>query len=162
MTFECTNLCLINSIIRIIFRSQSFPGIFLEDNSLTAWIITNKAFYAFEYALAFFYFQTSQRFGVCLDTAWFLDAEEDPLRAIDEFQDRLYGVHLKDFVFNADGKHEDVIIGTGGLDLPKFMKKLQEIDYNGYLSLEYEGDEHNPIPNTVKCVEAVRNVIREL
>jgi sugar phosphate isomerase/epimerase len=106
--------------------------------------------------------KTSQRFGVCIDTAWFLDADEDPVQAIDEFKDRVYGVHLKDFVFDAEGKHQDVIIGTGGLDLPVFMKRLRDIGYNGYLALEYEGDEHDPIPSTLECVKAVRKVIAEL
>lgn len=106
--------------------------------------------------------KTSERFGVCIDTAWFLDAGEDPVAAIDAFKDRLYGVHLKDFVFDENDRHEDVIVGTGGLDLPTFMKKLQDMGYDGYLSLEYEGDEHNPIPNTLKCVAAVRKVINRL
>ena len=41
-------------------------------------------------------------------------------------------------------------------------KQLQDIGYNGYLSLEYEGDEHNPIPSTLECVQAVRNAIAGL
>ena len=103
--------------------------------------------------------RTSKRFGLCLDTAWFLDAGCEPLEAIDRFSDRIYGVHLKDFVFDEEGNHEDVIIGTGGLDMPGLMVKLKAIGFNGYLSIEYEGDVDNPIPAVKECVQVAEEVI---
>jgi len=106
--------------------------------------------------------QTSPRFGLCLDTAWFLDADCDPVEAIDVFQDRLQGVHLKDFVFDDQGGHEDVIIGTGGLDLPVFMQRLQDVGFDGYLSIEYEGDPDNPLPQVQECVRVIQEVIDTL
>jgi len=109
-----------------------------------------------------FFAKTSKAFGLCLDTAWFLDAKEDPVAAVDKFADRLYGVHLKDFTFNVEGKHKDVIIGHGGLDLPLFMKKLQDIEFDGYLSLEYEGNPEAPLPDVIKCLDEIRGVIDAL
>jgi sugar phosphate isomerase/epimerase len=103
--------------------------------------------------------KTSPHFGLCLDTAWFLDADCDPVEAIQLFQDRLYGVHLKDFVFDDQGEHKDVIIGTGGLDLPAFMQRLKLIGFDGYLSIEYEGDPDNPLPQVKECVRAIQEVI---
>jgi sugar phosphate isomerase/epimerase len=103
--------------------------------------------------------KTSSRFGLCLDTAWFLDAGCDPVEAIDVFQDRLYGVHLKDFVFDDRGGHQDVIIGRGGLDLPTFMGRLWEIGFDGYLSIEYEGDPDHPLPQVIECVKVVQAVL---
>jgi sugar phosphate isomerase/epimerase len=105
--------------------------------------------------------KTSSRFGLCLDTAWFLDAASDPVEAIDLFQDRLFGVHLKDFVFDDQGGHRDVIIGTGGLDLPAFMQRLKDVGFDGYLSIEYEGDPDNPLPQVKECVRVVREAMRE-
>jgi len=106
--------------------------------------------------------QTSPRFGLCLDTAWFLDAGCDPVEAIDLFKDRLYGVHLKDFVFDDQGGHQDVIVGNGGLDLPAFMQRLKDIGFDGYLSIEYEGDPDNAVPAVKECVQVVQNVIAAL
>jgi sugar phosphate isomerase/epimerase len=105
---------------------------------------------------------TSPRFGLCLDTAWFLDAGCDPVEAIDVFQDRLQGVHLKDFVFDDQGGHQDVIIGTGGLDLPLFMQRLRDVGFDGYLSIEYEGDPDNPLPQVQECVRVIQEVIDTL
>ncbi len=106
--------------------------------------------------------KTSSRFGLCLDTAWFLDAGCDPVEAIDLFQDRIYGVHLKDFVFDDEGGHRDVIIGTGGLDMPAFMGRLKEIGFDGYLSIEYEGDPDRPLPQVQECVRVAQGVIDAL
>lgn len=49
---------------------------------------------------------TSTRIGLCLDTAWALDSHEDPLKMVEEFGSRLYGLHVKDFVFDRVGKPE--------------------------------------------------------
>jgi sugar phosphate isomerase/epimerase len=106
--------------------------------------------------------RTSKRFGICLDTAWFFDAGEDPFTVLEKYRDRLYGVHLKDFGFDEEGNAYDVIIGEGKLDLPRFMKELANIEYSGYLSIEYEGDADNPVPNTVRCVKAVQGAIDEV
>jgi inosose dehydratase len=106
--------------------------------------------------------KTSDRFGLCADTAWFLDADCEPLEAISRYGSRVFGVHLKDFVFDGDGKPEDVILGTGGLDLPQFMKDLDDIGFDGYCSIEYEGDADNPLPKVKECVQVVEEVIAAL
>lgn len=106
--------------------------------------------------------ETSPRIGLCLDTAWLLDVGEDPVEAAERYGERLYGVHLKDFVFDEEGRPEDVIVGTGGLDLPAFMAKLRDLNFSGYLSLEYEGDPENPLPKVKECIAAVRKVLAEM
>jgi sugar phosphate isomerase/epimerase len=99
--------------------------------------------------------KTSPRIGLMLDTAWALDAGENPIAMAEEFKDRLFGLHLKDFVFDRARKPEDVIVGEGNLDIVKLSALLNEIDYNGLYVLEYEGDVENPVPALKKCVEAI-------
>ena len=41
---------------------------------------------------------------------------------MEKFGKRMYGVHVKDFVFDRAGKWEDVVVGTGNLKLKEFMK----------------------------------------
>ncbi len=101
--------------------------------------------------------ETSPRIGLMLDTAWALDAHEDPVAMADEFGERLYGVHLKDFVFDRSGKQEDVVVGAGNLKLPQLMHTLRQHSFDGNLILEYEGDVDDPAPALSECV----NVIRE-
>lgn len=99
---------------------------------------------------------SSANIGLCLDTAWMLDSGEDPLAVARRFRSRLYGLHLKDFVFDRAGRPADVIIGTGNLDLPSLAGYLAESDFDGYLTLEYEGDSEDPVPPIRECLEAVR------
>ena len=99
----------------------------------------------------------SSNVGLCLDTAWALDSGDDPIELAKTFQERLYGVHIKDFIFDRAGKPGDVIVGSGNLDLPALATFLTEIDYQGYLTLEYEGDEYNPTPALKECVDAIRS-----
>ena len=100
--------------------------------------------------------QTSNRIGLCLDTAWAMTANEDPQRMAETFVDRLYGLHIKDFVFDRAGKPEDVVVGTGNLDLPSLIGFLKGLDTLGWVALEYEGDADNPVPAITKCVDAVK------
>lgn len=99
---------------------------------------------------------TSDRIGLCLDTAWALDAREDPVKMAERFADRLYGLHVKDFVFDRAGKPEDVVVGTGNLDMVALYNVLKDSDFNGYTVIEYEGDVDNPVPALTDCVTAIR------
>ena len=106
--------------------------------------------------LRYVFERTSPRVGLCLDTAWAIDSREDPIAMAREFADRLYGVHLKDFVYDPSRHPEDVIIGEGNLDLPDFLVTLDEIGFDGTFVLEYEGDVEDPVPALKQCVEAVK------
>ena len=106
--------------------------------------------------------QTSDRIGLMLDTAWALDSGEDPLAMAEQFGNRMYGVHVKDFVFDQARKPADVVVGRGNLDLPGLVRILQAIDFQGATILEYEGDIENPVPALTQCVQEIRNVVEHV
>lgn len=99
--------------------------------------------------------KTSTRVGLSLDTAWGIDAREDPIEMVKEFGHRLHIVHIKDFTYKPDRTPEDVVVGTGILDLTKLDESLSEVGFSGEAILEYEGDVNDPIPALRKCVAAV-------
>jgi len=101
-----------------------------------------------------------KRIGLCLDTAWCLDSGEDPVKLVGQFGERLYGLHIKDFVFDRARKPKDVVVGTGNLDLAKLNEALKKVNFGGYAVLEYEGDVENPAPAVTECVKAVRAKMR--
>ena len=105
--------------------------------------------------LAAVFARTSPRIGLCLDTAWALDAHEDPVAMAEKFADRLYGVHLKDFVFDRAGRQSDVVIGEGNLDLPRMLALIEANEHTASVVIEYEGDVANPGPALTKCVQKV-------
>jgi inosose dehydratase len=103
-------------------------------------------------ALAWVFSQTSERIGLMLDTAWALDAGEDPVGLVEKFGTRLYGLHVKDFTFDTARRHKDVVVGTGNLNLAKLAAALKKVGFKGQTILEYEGDVENPVPALSDCV----------
>jgi len=100
--------------------------------------------------------QTNERIGLSLDTAWAIDARQDPVEMARRFGDRLYGIHVKDFTYRPDRTPEDVVAGEGLLDLEGLLAAVKSLPFQGYAVLEYEGDADNPVPPIQRCVEAVR------
>ena len=102
---------------------------------------------------------TSINIGLCLDTAWMLDSGYDPVEIADKYRDRLHGVHVKDFIFARDGHPEDTIIGEGNLRLDALIQLLSDTGYDQFLTIEYEGDVEDPVPNCKKCVEVIKTAL---
>ena len=106
-------------------------------------------------ALRWVFGKTSARIGLNLDTAWALDSGENPLEMAREFGDRLHLVHIKDFTFGRNRTPEDVVVGTGNLDLVALDEVLTSIGFAGEAILEYEGDIENPVPALRECVQRI-------
>jgi len=100
--------------------------------------------------------KVGKRVGLHLDTAWAIDAKQNPVEMAERFADRLVGVHIKDFTYSPQREPSDVLIGTGSLDLPRFTALLRSIHFAGPLVIEYEGDENNPVPALSACVKRLR------
>ncbi|MEM1108729.1 MAG: sugar phosphate isomerase/epimerase [Planctomycetota bacterium] len=99
--------------------------------------------------------------GVCIDTAWCMQTGPyagQPVEWAKHYADAVFGVHYKDFVFDRDARWHDVVVGTGTLDLPAFVKALDDNGFNGTAVLEYEADVENPVPALTKCVEEMRKL----
>jgi sugar phosphate isomerase/epimerase len=97
--------------------------------------------------------------GLCIDTAWCMQIgphRGKPIEWAEQFKDRLYGVHYKDFTFDRSGMWTDVVVGTGNLDMPGFVAKLEEVNFDGFAVIEYEGDVENPVPALTECVRTMR------
>ncbi len=109
-------------------------------------------------ALRDMFAKTTPNVGLCLDTAWMLDSGENPVAVAEMFADRLYGLHIKDFIFRRNGSPEDVIVGTGNLNLPALFDALAKIGFTGYTNLEYEGDVDNPVPSVQACVAELQKL----
>lgn len=106
--------------------------------------------------LKYIFSKTSPRIGLHMDTAWAIDAKQNPVEWVEKFADRLHGIHVKDFTYSPSRQPTDVIIGTGNLNLPKLMAGLKQISFSGPLVIEYEGDEKNPVPALKECVAALK------
>ncbi|HOL66267.1 MAG TPA: sugar phosphate isomerase/epimerase family protein [bacterium] len=106
--------------------------------------------------LTYVFKNTSNRIGLCLDTAWALDSGENPVAMVEKFASRLYALHIKDFIFERDRRPRDVVAGKGNLNLKNLFQTLKKVGFSGESIIEYEGDVENPVPALGKCVASIQ------
>jgi len=100
--------------------------------------------------------------GMCADLGHFIRSGEDPIEAINTFEGRLYGIHLKDFAEpKADAK--GVILGKGRLDVAAVFRALRRTRFpaDGALSLEYEENPKDPMDEIRACLQAAAEGARQ-
>ena len=98
------------------------------------------------------------RMGVCIDVGHAARAGTDVPDAIRKVGPRLYDVHMKDLA-NPSSKESQVAVGDGVLPVEKIFAGLIAIKYAGYVDLEYEIDEDNPMPGMIKSFAYMRGVL---
>ncbi|HUU16948.1 MAG TPA: sugar phosphate isomerase/epimerase [Sedimentisphaerales bacterium] len=99
-----------------------------------------------------------KRIGLCNDIGHTLRIGSDPIASAKKYADRLLDVHIKD-VSEATAKGENVEVGRGVIDIPKFLKMLVKIKYSGIVSFEYEKDADDPLAGLAESVGYVRGVL---
>jgi sugar phosphate isomerase/epimerase len=90
----------------------------------------------------------SPKIGCCVDTGHFLRSKEDPVRAVEVFGNRVYGVHLKDV---KDAEHF-TILGKGDLRTADLLKALAANKYAYCLAVEYEENPEHPVDDIKACL----------
>jgi len=99
------------------------------------------------------------RINVHIDTAWCMQTGPwggNPLKWVEKYAGRISGIHYKDFIFDKNAQWHDVVVGTGNLDLPAFIKALEGAKFDGMAVIEYEADPENPVPALTECVKKMR------
>lgn len=95
------------------------------------------------------------RVGATVDTGWYGTAQYDAVQAIKELGPHIFHVHLKDVL--APGSHETCRYGRGVVPIEGCVRALQEIGYQGAISVEHEPENFDP---TEDCTENLR-LLRE-
>lgn len=95
-----------------------------------------------------------RRIGACADLGHYIRSGVDPVQAVRDFGDRLYGVHLKDFE-SAGADAMETVISEGVLDVEAFFEALKDVRFpaDGALSLEYELNPDDPIDDIRRGLE---------
>ena len=101
--------------------------------------------------------------GTCLDTGHLIRAAQlgkklDPAEEIRKMGPRNFGIHLKD---HDNENHTDVVIGKGALNVPEVVKALKDVKFKGWISLEYEANPDDPVPDMKACLEVLEDAIRK-
>jgi sugar phosphate isomerase/epimerase len=98
------------------------------------------------------------RMGICIDVGHTARTGTDVVSASRTVGPRLYDVHMKDLA-NVSSKESQVAVGDGSLPVEKIFAALIEIRYPGYVDLEYEIHEDDPMPGMIKSFAYTRGVL---
>ena len=88
--------------------------------------------------------------GCCVDTGHLLRSREDPVRAVEVFGKRVYGVHLKD----VKDATKFTVLGQGDLRTIDLLKALAKNRYDYCMAIEYEEHADDPIAEIRECLLA--------
>jgi sugar phosphate isomerase/epimerase len=91
--------------------------------------------------------------GFCLDTGHAVRSGLDPVDGLKKMKGRVYSLHLKDPV-TQDG--HDTVYGQGVGNVKGVLQELKEQKFDGFISIEYENNWTNSVPDIKQCVEFVR------
>ena len=92
--------------------------------------------------------------------------EYDQQRALDDFQPvegaKLLGpyvvhTHAKDALVYPGGKYQEVPLGEGWVDWPRYIRYLEEAGYDGYFAIEREVGE-DPVGDIQRAVDFLRSL----
>jgi sugar phosphate isomerase/epimerase len=99
-----------------------------------------------------------KRIGMCHDIGHTKRYGSDPIAETKLCGDRLHDVHIKDVsAANKDG--HAVEIGRGVIDIPRFLKTLITMEYDGNVSFEYEKDAKDPLAGLAESIGYVKGVL---
>lgn len=95
------------------------------------------------------------RIGACADTGHWVRSGLKPVECLRILKGRIISSHLKDLDKMGAGAH-DVPFGTGVSDIAGILEELKAQGFQGNLSIEYEYNWDNSLPEVAQCVGFVR------
>jgi sugar phosphate isomerase/epimerase len=98
------------------------------------------------------------RMGLCIDIGHTARTGTDVVRAVADAGPRLFDMHAKDLRDLKD-KDSQCIVGEGKIPIPEIFRQLRAIRYGGYVNLEYEIDENDPLPGMKQSFAYMRGVL---
>ncbi len=115
-----------------------------------------------------------EAFGFNFDPSHLLWQMVDPVFFLNEFSDRIYHVHMKDAALQLNGRtgilgsHLDFgeaergwdfrSLGRGGVNFEEIIRTLNQIGYNGPLSVEWEDSGMNRELGAKEALEFIRKI----
>lgn len=98
------------------------------------------------------------RMGICMDAGHAERAGTDVAEAIGRCGRRLFDVHIKDLT-DFRSKESQVAVGEGIMPVRAIFEALRKGNYKGYVDLEYEIHENDPMPGMVESFAYMRGVL---
>ncbi|AXY72810.1 hypothetical protein D3H65_01985 [Paraflavitalea soli] len=101
----------------------------------------------------------SKRIGACADIGHWVRSGLDPLDCLKKLDGRVLQLHLKDLNEKNNKKAHDVIWGTGVSGISSIINELKRQRFKGMISVEYEYNWFNNVPDIIESVAYFRNLL---
>ncbi len=101
------------------------------------------------------------RCGLCIDVGHTVRTGVDLVSTVAEAGPRVLDMHVKDLA-DFTKRDSQVPCGDGKIPFPALFTQLKKMNYQGYINLEYEIDDTDPLPNMIKSFAYMRGVIAGL
>lgn len=98
------------------------------------------------------------RIGCCIDVGHTARAGTDVVEAIHAAGPRLFNIHMKDLA-DFKSKESQVAVGRGKMPIREIFAALAQIDYKGFVDLEYEIKADDPFPGALESISYMRGVL---
>jgi sugar phosphate isomerase/epimerase len=98
------------------------------------------------------------RIGCCIDVGHTVRAGTDVVEAINAVGPRLFNMHVKD-LSDFKSKESQVAVGRGLMPIREIFAALAKINYKGFVDLEYEIQEDDPMPGVIESIAYMRGVL---
>lgn len=101
--------------------------------------------------------------GSSADVGHFKRMGIDPIVALQQLDGRLIAMHFKDIApQGAEGTLEDVVWGTGVLNVKGMLEELKRQNFKGYFTIEYEANWENNLPEIKQSIDYFNEVTNEI
>jgi len=105
----------------------------------------------------------SELLGSSADVGHYKRMGLDPLECIKQLEGKIISFHFKDIApAGSEGALEDVIWGTGVLQVDEMLKELKRQRFKGYFTIEYEANWENNLPEIKESINYFNEVVEEL
>jgi sugar phosphate isomerase/epimerase len=102
-----------------------------------------------------------RRMGLCVDIGHTVRTGTDVVKAIADAGPRVLDIHVKD-LRNLSDKDSQCIVGEGAMPIADIFRQLKAMNYQGYVNLEYEIHENDPLPGMKQSFAHMRGVLAGL
>ena len=103
--------------------------------------------------------------GSTADVGHYKRMDQDPIPALKKLEGRLIALHFKDIALAPAGSEEvfeDVVWGTGILNVKGMLEELKRQNFKGYFTIEYEANWENNLPEIKNSIEYFNQIAEEI
>lgn len=103
----------------------------------------------------------SKRIGACADIGHWVRSGLDPVECLKKLEGYVIELHFKDLNEKNNKKAHDVHWGTGISNVDGVTRELKRQRFKGVISVEYEYNWYNSVPDVIASVKYFRNAVKE-